>query len=67
MEEVRLGMMEAQFAEIVWEKAPMTTRELVERRRNVFRREGQEQIIPINQPGRCSRTCRAFKFQFIGR
>ena len=30
MEEVRLGMMEAQFAEIVWEKAPMTTRELVD-------------------------------------
>ncbi|MBR2620885.1 MAG: BlaI/MecI/CopY family transcriptional regulator [Clostridia bacterium] len=29
MEEMRLGMVEAHFADIVWENAPMTTKELV--------------------------------------
>lgn len=30
MEEVRLGLVESQFADIVWEHAPLTTRELVD-------------------------------------
>lgn len=29
MEEVRLGLVESQFAEIVWEHAPLSTKELV--------------------------------------
>ena len=29
MEEVRLGMVEARFADIVWQNAPLTTKELV--------------------------------------
>ena len=29
MEEMRLGMVEAHFADIVWQHAPMTTKELV--------------------------------------
>ena len=29
MAEIKLGMVEAQFADLVWENAPMTTRELV--------------------------------------
>ena len=29
MNEVRLGMVEARFADIVWENAPLTTKELV--------------------------------------
>ena len=29
MKEIRLGVVEAQFADIVWERAPMTTKELV--------------------------------------
>lgn len=29
MEEMRLGMVEAHFAEIVWENAPLSTKELV--------------------------------------
>lgn len=30
MEEMKLGVVEARFADIVWENAPMTTRQLVE-------------------------------------
>lgn len=30
MEELRLGVVEARFADIVWENAPMTTRQLVD-------------------------------------
>ena len=30
MEEMRLGLMESKFADIVWQNAPMSTRELVE-------------------------------------
>ena len=29
MEEIRLGVVEAQFAEILWQNAPVTTKELV--------------------------------------
>ncbi len=29
MEELKIGMVEAQFAEIIWENEPMTTKELV--------------------------------------
>ena len=29
MNEIRLGLVEARFADIVWEQAPMTTKELV--------------------------------------
>lgn len=29
MEEMRLGVVEARFADIIWQNAPMTTRELV--------------------------------------
>lgn len=29
MNEVKLGMVEAQFADIIWQNAPLTTRELV--------------------------------------
>lgn len=29
MSEIRLGLVEARFADIIWENAPMTTRELV--------------------------------------
>ncbi|MGN1344839.1 MAG: BlaI/MecI/CopY family transcriptional regulator [Traorella sp.] len=30
MNEMKLGMIEAKFADIVWEKAPLTTKELVD-------------------------------------
>lgn len=30
MHEVKLGVVEAQFADIIWQNAPMTTRQLVE-------------------------------------
>lgn len=30
MNEIKLGMVEAQFADIIWQNAPMTTRQLVE-------------------------------------
>lgn len=30
MSEIRLGMVESRFADIVWQNAPLTTRELVE-------------------------------------
>lgn len=29
MEEIKLGMVEAKFADLVWQRAPLTTRELV--------------------------------------
>lgn len=30
MAEIRLGMVEARFADIIWENAPLTTRELID-------------------------------------